>query len=80
MEAARRSASAKSTSAAFALRPFFAGCAAPEPAQVDDVLLEVSVCAPPAAEAEFAPTEDVTVRGAARTGSDWGPPGAGAER
>jgi hypothetical protein len=47
---------------------------------VDDVLLEVSVRAPPAAEAEFARREeDVTVRGAAEAGADGGPPGAGAE-
>ena len=46
---------------------------------MDDVLLEVSVRAPPATEAEFARREeDVTVRGAAAA-ADGGPPGTGAE-
>jgi hypothetical protein len=47
---------------------------------VDDVLLEVSVRAPPAAEAEFARREeDVTVRGPMAAGAEGGPPVAGAE-
>jgi hypothetical protein len=44
------------------------------------VLLEVSVRAPPAAEAEFTRRkEDVTVRGTTAAGAEGGPPGAGAE-
>lgn len=47
---------------------------------VDDVLLEVSVRAPPAAEAEFARRkEDVTVRGTTAAGAEGGSPVAGAE-
>lgn len=47
---------------------------------VDDVLLEVSVRAPPIAEAELARREeDVTVRGAVAAGEEGGPPVAGAE-
>jgi len=47
---------------------------------VDDVPLEVSVRAPPAAEAEFARSEeDVTVRDTAAVGAEGGPPVAGAE-
>jgi hypothetical protein len=44
------------------------------------VLLEVSVRAPPAPEAEFARREeDVTVRGPVAAGAEGGPPVAGAE-
>ena len=46
---------------------------------MDEVLLEVSVCARVAAEAEFERREeDVTVRGATATGADGGA-GAGSE-
>jgi hypothetical protein len=75
--AARRSASAKSTGAAFfAPRPFFAGRATPALVLVDDALLDVSVRTPPAVEVVLARREDdVTVRGAAEAeaGGEAGP-------
>jgi hypothetical protein len=53
----------------------------PEPVPVDDVLLEVSVRAPPAAEAELARREeDVTMRGATGAGAEGGPLKGGTER
>lgn len=78
--AARRSASAKSTGAAFfAPRPFFAGREAPVPVLVVDVLVEESVRTPAEAEAELARREeDVMVRGAAAVGVE-GAPEAGAD-
>ena len=52
----------------------------PAPVPVDEVPLEVSVRAPPAADAECERREeDVTVRGAAATGADGGEAEGGAE-